>query len=104
MFLYCHHLTSPLIPVKIENSILIESGCLSWGFTAVKRHHDQDNSYKGQFLIGSGLQVPRFSPLLSRQEHDSVHKGTALEELRVLHFVEKAVKRRLTSRQLGGGS
>jgi hypothetical protein len=34
---------------------------------AVKRHHDQGNSYKGH-LIGAGLQVPRFSPLSSRQE------------------------------------
>jgi hypothetical protein len=33
----------------------------------VKRHHDQDNSYKG-YLIGTSLQVQRFSPLSSRQE------------------------------------
>jgi hypothetical protein len=37
-------------------------------FTVVKRHHDQGNSYKGQHLIGAGLLVQRFSPLLSRQE------------------------------------
>jgi hypothetical protein len=30
---------------------------------AVKRHHDQGNSYKEQHLIGDGLQVQRFSPL-----------------------------------------
>jgi hypothetical protein len=35
---------------------------------AVKRHHDQGNSYKGQHLIGAGLQVQRFSPLSSRWE------------------------------------
>ena len=29
---------------------------------AVKRHHDQGNSYKEQHLIGAGLQVQRFSP------------------------------------------
>ena len=31
--------------------------CLSYGFTAVNRHHDQGKSYKKQHLIGAGLQV-----------------------------------------------
>ena len=36
---------------------------------AVKRHHNQGNSYKRQqHLTGAGLQVQRFSPLSSRQE------------------------------------
>jgi hypothetical protein len=35
---------------------------------AVKRHHDQDNSLKGYHFIRTGLQILRFSPLLSRQE------------------------------------
>jgi hypothetical protein len=35
---------------------------------AVKRHHGQSNSYKGQHLIGTGLLVQRFSPLSSRLE------------------------------------
>jgi hypothetical protein len=35
---------------------------------AVKRHHDQENCYKGQHLIGAGLLVLRFSPLSSWQE------------------------------------
>jgi hypothetical protein len=35
----------------------------------VKRHQGQDNSYKGQHLIGAGLQVQRFGPLSSRLEH-----------------------------------
>jgi hypothetical protein len=72
---------------------------------AVKRHHDQGNSYKGQHLIRACLQVQRFSPLSSRQEHGSVHAGMVLEELRVtLHLDLKATRRRLTSRQLGGAS
>jgi hypothetical protein len=33
----------------------------------VKRQHDQDNSYKKQHLIGTALQVLRFSSLSSRQ-------------------------------------
>jgi hypothetical protein len=39
--------------------------CLSLGFTGVKRHHDQGNSYKGKHLIGAGLQFQRFGPLSS---------------------------------------
>jgi hypothetical protein len=35
---------------------------------AVKRHHDQGNSYKGQHLIEAGLQFHRFSPLSSWRE------------------------------------
>ena len=47
--------------------------CLSWylgwrGFTAVKRHHDHSNSYKGKHSIGTGLQIQRFSPLSSWHE------------------------------------
>jgi hypothetical protein len=44
---------------------------------AVKRHHDQGNSYKGQRLIGAGLQVQRFSPLPSRREHGRHGAGGA---------------------------
>jgi hypothetical protein len=40
--------------------------CLSQGFTAVNRHHDQGKSYKKQHLLGAGLQVQRFSPLSLR--------------------------------------
>ena len=42
--------------------------CLSEDFTAVNRYHDQGVFYKGQHSIGAGLQVLRFSPLLSWQE------------------------------------
>jgi hypothetical protein len=35
---------------------------------AEKRHQDQGNSYKKQYLIGAGLQVQIFSPLLSWHE------------------------------------
>jgi hypothetical protein len=31
--------------------------CLSLGFIAVKRHHDQGKSYIGKHLIGAGLQL-----------------------------------------------
>ena len=58
--------------------------------------------YKGQYLTGAVLQIRGFSPL-SRQEHDSIQVGTALEELRILCLDLKPV-RRLSSRYLGGGS
>ena len=35
---------------------------------AMKRHHDQDNSYTSKHFIGAALQVQRFSPLSSWQE------------------------------------
>jgi hypothetical protein len=67
----------------------------------VNRHHDQGKSNKGQHLIGAGLQVQRFNPLSSRQEHDSIQAGMVQEELRVLHLHLKAASKILTSRQLG---
>jgi hypothetical protein len=66
------------------------------------------NSYKGLHLIG--LQIQRFSPLSSSsspesRKHGSIQADIVLvEELRVLHLVPKANRRRLTSRKLGGGS
>ena len=35
---------------------------------------------------GAGLQVQRFSPLSSRQEHGSIQADVGLGELRVLYF------------------
>ena len=43
----------------IEFSVLVRVSI------AVKRHHDQGNSYKGKHLIAASLQVQRFSPLSS---------------------------------------
>ena len=34
---------------------------------AMKRHHDHDNSYKGRHLIGTSLQIQRFSPLSEKE-------------------------------------
>ena len=70
--------------------------CLSKGFTAVNRHHDQDKSYERQHLIGAGLQGQRFSPPSSRWEHGSILAGTMQAELRVLHLCVKAASGRHT--------
>jgi hypothetical protein len=66
----------------------------------VNRQHDQGNSYKGQYLIGAGLQVQRFSSLSSRWEHSSIQADMVQKELRVLHLHLKAASRILASRQL----
>jgi hypothetical protein len=64
----------------------------------MNRHHDQSNSYKGQHLVGAGLQRQQFSPVSSRQEHGSIQAGMVQEELRILHSHLKAAGGRLASR------
>ena len=61
----------------------------------MNRHHDQGISYKGLNLIGAGLQLQRFTPLSSRQEHGSVQADVGLEELRVPLLVLKAARIRV---------
>jgi hypothetical protein len=48
---------------------------LSRGFIAVKRSHDQGNSYKGKHLTGAALQFQRFSQLSwqEAQQHAGRH-------------------------------
>ena len=55
---------------------------------------------KDNILIVAGLQVQRFSSLLSRQEHGSIQADMVQAELRVLHLHLKAASRILASRQL----
>jgi hypothetical protein len=38
----------------------------------VKRHHDHSNLYKGNHLIGDGIQFQRFSPLFHDEKHGSI--------------------------------
>jgi len=61
----------------------------------VNRHDDQQEFYKGQHLIGAGLQVQRFSPLSSRWEHGSIQADMVQEELGVLHLHAKEARNRL---------
>jgi hypothetical protein len=92
----------PPYSVPQENSVWLF--CLRVSI-AVKKHHYQGNSYKGQHLVGTGLQVQRFSPLSSRPEHDRVQAGMVLEEVRVLHLDPKVVRREtVSSRQPGEAS
>ena len=58
---------------------------------AVKRHHNQGNSYKGQHLIGAGLQYHHGG------KHGIVQANVVLEkELRVLHLDPKTARGGLT--------
>jgi hypothetical protein len=65
----------------------------------VNRRHDQGKSYKGQHLIGAGLQVQRFSPFSSRWEYGSIQAGPVQAELRVLNLHLKAASGILVPRQ-----
>ena len=59
----------------------------------MKRHHDQDNSYKGQNLIGTSIQFQRliaFSSWWKVWQHAGRH---VLEEPRVLHLDPKTATR-----------
>jgi len=61
-------------------------------------------------LIKANMKLglaPRFRGLVHyhhSRKHGSVQADMVLEELRVLHLIPKANRRRLASRQLGGGS
>jgi hypothetical protein len=72
--------------------------CLSYGFTAVIRHHDQGNSYK-DWLTGSEVQ----SSII--KEGTWQHQASMVqEEPRILHIVLKTNSRRQASKKLDGGS
>jgi hypothetical protein len=42
----------------------------------------KETFYKRQHLIVAGLQIQRFSPVSSRQEHGSIQAGMVQEELK----------------------
>jgi hypothetical protein len=56
------------------------------GLKACATTAQQGNSYKREYLFETDLQVQRFSPLSSRQEHGSIQADVGLEKLRVLHL------------------
>ena len=61
----CHHSMKHL---RILDGIFCTGIVLVRVSIAMNRHHDQHNSYKGQHLIGAGLQGLRSSSLSSWQE------------------------------------
>ena len=69
----------------------------------MSRYHDQGKSYKGQYLLGAGLQVQRSIIIKVYIMQCSIQIDVELEELRALHLVLKVARRRLASMQLGEG-
>jgi hypothetical protein len=65
--------------------------CISQGFTAT------DTITKATLIKTKfnwrWLQVQRFSPLSSRQEHGSIQADVGLEKLRVLHFTQRQTEK-----------
>jgi hypothetical protein len=61
----------------------------------VKTYHEQGKSYKGKYLIEAGLQFQKLSHYHHAEKHGCIKAGMTLEELRVLHLVQKAIMRRL---------
>ena len=71
---------------------------LSRGFIAVKRSHDQGNSYKGKHLTGAALQFRGSVHYHHDGKYGSMQADMVLEkELRVVHLDPKAARRKLTS-------
>jgi hypothetical protein len=70
--------------------------CLSYGFIAVKRHHDQGNYLKGNISLGLAYSFRASVHYLGRK-HGSMQADIVLEEPRVLHLDSKAARRRLDS-------
>ena len=70
--------------------------CLSLGFIAVKRHHDQGNSYKGKHLIGAGLYNSEGqSVIIMMWQRGRILADMVLEDSRVQHLDSKATRKRL---------
>ena len=87
-------------PITAMPQTLVPTSVLVGASIAVKKQHDQGNSYKGQYFIGAGLQFSDLVHYHHGGKHGSVQADMAL---RVLHLDPKATRRRLAP-QLGGGS
>jgi hypothetical protein len=59
----------------------------------VKKHHDRRNTFKGKHLIGTSLQVQRFSHYNHDKKHGEMQANMVLEKgLRVLHLDPQAAE------------
>jgi len=71
----------------------------------VKGLHDHGNSYKGQHLIGAGLQFRDLVHYGHGRKHGRMQADMVLKkELRILHLDPESQKETVFHRQLGGGS
>jgi hypothetical protein len=71
--------------------------CLSKGFIAVSKHHDQDKCYKGLHLIGLAYMFRDSAHCHQGRKIGSIQAGMVQEELRVLHLHLKATSKILAS-------
>jgi hypothetical protein len=62
----------------------------------VKGQYDQGNSYKGNHLIGDGLQFQSFIHYHHGRKHGGVPADMVPEGSKILHLESKAARRRLT--------
>jgi hypothetical protein len=90
-----HH---PWQPRKIFQKMSRGAGeeRLSQGFTAVKRPHDQGNSYKN-LSLGLAYSFRDSIHYHHGRKHGSTQADMVLEELRALHLDPKAARRTLSS-------
>jgi hypothetical protein len=69
----------------------------------MKRHHYQGNSYIVTTFNWGWLASSGSVHYHHGRKHGCVQAGRVLEELRLLHLVLKAIRRRLSPMWLGGG-
>jgi hypothetical protein len=67
------------------------------GFIAVKRHHDQGNSYKIKHLTGTGLQFRGLVHYYHVRKHGSIQADMVLEKPSIQRLDLKAARRRFSS-------
>jgi hypothetical protein len=60
----------------------------------MKRHHDQGNFSKGQYLIRTGFRFSGSVHYHQGKTHGSIRAGMVLEELRVLYLLPKEARSR----------
>ena len=61
-------------------------------YIALKRHHDHNNSHKGRYLTGAGLQFQRLVFYCHDRKCSTVQANMMLEDLTVLHLDPKTAE------------
>ena len=73
-----------------------------WGYSAVKRHHDQSNTDKENHIFGAGLQFRSLIHYHYGRKHCTIQVDMVLEkELRVLHLDWQETRRKEMALRLG---
>ena len=67
----------------------------------MKRHHDHGKSYKGEHLIGTGLQFKGVVHYCHVKKHGGIQTDMVLEKLKALHPELQEGRKRATGPGLG---